>query len=155
MKKRILWIILALLLLCGCGSNDSNDSKAVYSLSHAEEILNSGAFEGSEMAPLDSDILAILYGIDESTITESVGYMAVNTSASADELVILICTDEEAAIAAEQACRDRVAAQITVCESYCPAAVPRLENAFISRRGYTVLMAVGDPDIIASIKGIQ
>lgn len=152
MMKKILIVALALLLLCSCGSSES---KASYTLAHADEVLNSGAFEGSEMAPVDSYIIAMLYGIEESTITECCAYMAVNTSVSADELVVLILTDEEAAVAAEDACKTRVAAQIAVCESYAPAAVPRLEQALISRRGNTVLMAVGDPDIIASLKGIQ
>ena len=152
MMNKIFAFVLALMLLCSCGSNDS---KASYTLAHADEVLNSGAFEGSEMAPIDSYVISLLYGIEENTITECIGYMAVNASVSADELVVLILTDEEAAIAAEEACKARVEAQIAVCESYAPAAVPRLENAFISRRGNTVLMAVGDPDIIASLKGIQ
>lgn len=152
MMKKIILVVLAFLLLCSCGSNDS---KASYTLAHADEVLNSGAFEGSDMAPLDTPVVSILYGIDAATITECAAYMATNTSVSADELVVLILTDEEAAIAAEEACKARVEAQIAVCESYAPAAVPRLEKAFISRRGNTVLMAVGDPDIIASLKGIQ
>jgi len=152
MRKRILAAALAFLLLCACGSGGS---KAAYTLEHSNELINSGAFEGSEMAILDAPVIPILYKLDPETITASRAYMATNTSVSADELVILILTDEEAAIAAEKACRDRVAAQLAVCESYCPAAVPRLEKAFISRRGNTVLMAVGDPDIIASLKGIQ
>lgn len=152
MKKRIFALVLALLLLCGCGGKQS---KASYTLADADEVLHSGAYEVDNMAPLDSFILAMLYGIEEHTIAECVGYMAVNTSVSADELVVLILTDEEAAIAAEEACKARVSAQIAVCESYAPAAVPRLEQALISRRGNTVLLAVGDPEILSSLKGIQ
>lgn len=152
MIKRILAAALALLLLCSCGSNKS---KASYTLADADEVLNSGAFEVDNMAPLDSFLISLLYGIEENTITECAGYMAVNTSVSADELVVLILTDEEAAIAAEEACKARVAAQIAVCESYAPAAVPRLEQAIVSRRGNTVLLAVGDPDILSTLKGIQ
>lgn len=152
MMKRILAAAAALLLLCGC---TGSESKAVYSTAQADEVLSSGAFEGSQMAPVDSYVAAMLYGIDESTITECAVYMATNTSVSADELAILIFADEESAIAAEAACKARVAAQIAVCESYAPAAVPRLEQAIVNRRGYTVLLAVGDPDILSSLKGIQ
>jgi len=148
MRKRILAAALAFLLLCACGSGGS---KAAYTLEHSNELNNSGAFEGSEMAPLDMDIVAMLYGIDETTIAEGVYYMAVNTSASADELLVLILTDENAAIAAEEACATRVKSQIAVCEDYCPAAVPRLEGARISRIGNSVLFAVGDPDLINSV----
>lgn len=148
MKKRIFTLILALLCLCGCGKNDA---PPLHSTDHADVLLSSGAFEGSDMAPLEAPVIAILYGIDPATIAQSRGYMATNTSVSADELVILVLTDEEAAIAAEEACKARVAAQIKVCESYAPAAVPRLEQALISRRGNTVLFAVGDREILDSI----
>ncbi len=151
MMKKILIVALALLLLCSCGQNNA---KPPYDIAHANLLMESAAFEGSEMAPVDSFIISVLYGIEESTITECHAYMAVNTSVSADELVVLILSDAEAAIAAEEACKARVAAQIAVCESYAPAAVPRLEQALISRRGNTVLMAVGDPDAISSaLKG--
>lgn len=148
MKKRIFALILALLLLCSCGQNNA---KPPYDVAHANLLMESTAFDGSEMAPVDSFIISMLYGIEESTIAECYAYMAVNTSVSADELVVLVLTDAEAAIAAEEACRAHVAAQIAVCESYAPAAVPRLEQALISRRSNTVLLAVGDPDAIASV----
>ena len=69
----------------------------------------------------------------------------------ADELAIFVLTDADAAIAVEEACKARVEAQIKVCEGYCPAAVPRLQNAVISRRGETVLFAVGDREIIDAV----
>ena len=148
MMKKIIMAVLALMLLCSCGQNNA---KPHYSSTYAYMLMESSAFEGSEMAPLDTPVVAILYGIDAATITECHDYMAVNTSVSADELVVLVLTDGEAAIAAEAACKARVEAQIAVCESYAPAAVPRLEQALVSRRGNTVLMAVGDPDVIASV----
>ena len=149
MMKKILMVALALMLLCSCGSSGQNNAKPPYDLSVADALMESGAFEGSVMAPIDSMIVSILYGIDESTISECAGYMATNTSVSADELVVLILTNAEAAAAAEEACKARIAAQITVCESYAPAAVPRLEKALVSRRDNTVLLAIGDPNIIA------
>ena len=42
-----------------------------------------------------------------------------------------------------------------VLKGFAPDSVPRLENAFINRRGNTVLLAIGDPDVIASIKSIR
>lgn len=151
MMKKILMAVLALMLLCSCGAKE----KAPYTLADADTVLNSGAFEGNEMAPIDGFIVSILYGIEESTISECAGYMAVNTSVSADELVVLVLTDEDAAIAAEEACKARVTAQIAVCESYAPAAVPRLEQALVSRRGNTVLLAIGDPDILSTLKDLH
>lgn len=148
MKRNILLIALALLLLCSCGKNDA---PPLHSTAQADTLLSSGAFEGSEMAPINSYVVSLLYGIDESTIKECVGYMAVNTSVSADELAIFVLTDPDAAIAVEEACKARIASQIAVCESYAPAAVPRLEQALVSRRGNTVLLVVGDREIIDAV----
>ena len=72
--------------------------------------------------------------------------------------VVTVAADgpsEDAAIAAEEACKARVTAQIAVCESYAPAAVPRLEQALVSRRGNTVLLVVGDPDILSTLKDLH
>lgn len=147
MTKKILSAALALLLLCSCGSGGG---KTPYTTAQAEELLNCGAFEAAQMAPVDAYVIAALYGLDESTITECAAYLATNTSVSADELVILILTDEDAAVTAEEACKARVDAQIAVCKSYAPAAVTRLEQAVISRRGSTVLLAVGDGEVLSS-----
>lgn len=152
MMKKIFALVLALMLLCGCGQSGSSPS--AYDLTFADKLLESGAFEGSEMAPVDLEVAALLLGIDPDTIVEGVYYMAVNTSVSADELLVLILKDEESAIAAEEACKARVEAQIKVCESYCPAAVPRLEGARISQLGNSVVFAVGDPELVNSV-GIQ
>lgn len=151
MKKRIFALILALLCLCGCGHNQS---PSAYDLSLADVLMDTGAFEGSEMAPVDLEIAAMLYGIDPSTIEDGVFYMAANTSVSADELLLLILKNEAAAEKAYEACKAHVEAQIKVCESYCPAAVPRLEGARLGRLGNTVLLAVGDPELVHSV-GVQ
>ena len=149
MMKKILAVTFAFLLLCGCGSR--NNAKPPYDVAHVNLLMESAAFEGSEMAPLDMDVVAMLYGIDPATITDGVYYMAVNTSASADELLVLILTDEQAAMDAKGACERRLQDQIAVCTDYCPAAVPRLESAVLDRIGNTLLFAVGDEAAFSKI----
>ena len=145
MKKiRLIWPVLALLLLCACGGT-GGDSKATYSPQDAQDLIDAGAFTG-EMEEVDGDVAAALYGLDASTVTECKCFMAVNTAVSADEVAVLVLTDEKAADAAVAACKARVDSQIESCTDYAPAAIPGLENAVILRRGYTVLFAVGDPD---------
>ena len=149
MKQRFFRIgVLAVALsfslaLYACGV----PQEAIYTTADAETLLASGAFDES-MAPVDGDIVAVLYGIDASTVEECVSYLATNTSVSADELTILVLTDGQAAQAALEACQARVESQIAVCESYAPAAVPRLESAVIRQAGNTVLLAVGDPEVL-------
>jgi len=151
MKKKILAAALAFLMLCGCGGGKN----AAYTLEHADELLNSGAFEGSEMEAVDERVASVLYGIASEDIVECAIYIASNSWTSADELAVFILADEQAAIDAEAALRVRVKAQLEVMGMYAPDSVPRLENAFINRRGNTVLLAIGDPDVIASIKSIR
>lgn len=129
--------------LCACGGNQ--DTVKTYSVDNAQTLLDSGAFDES-MAQVNTDAILTIYGIDAATVEDGVCYMATNTSVSADELTILVLTDEAAAQAAMEACQARVESQIAVCESYAPAAVVRLEGAVIRQAGNTVLLAVGDPD---------
>lgn len=141
-KQIALCALLLAFLLCACGQKAPDP----YTAADAEALLSREGLFNSELAPVDGDIAILVYGLDSVSVTEAVCYMAANTSVSADELTVLILGDEEAAMAAEEACRDRIAAQIAVCESYCPAAVPRLAGAVVSRIGNSVLLAVGDPD---------
>ena len=137
-------VCLLVLLLAGCTGDGS--AARPYTPDDAQILLDAGLFNG-DMSPLeDSDVVALLYGIDGTAIRECVCYMAANTAVSADELTVLVLTDEDAAIAAEAACRARVEHLIDVSKDYTPAAVPRLEAAVIRRVGNTILLAVGDPD---------
>lgn len=152
MKRAAAYALLLALLLCACGQKAPDP----YTAADAEALLAADGLFSGGLAPVDGDIAVLLYGLDSSAVTQAVCYMAANTSVSADELTILILTDEEAAMAAEAACRSRVESQIAVCESYCPAAVPRLEGAVVSRVGNTVLLAVGDPDLLpAAVDGLR
>lgn len=144
MKKiRLIWPMLALVLLCACG--EKGGSLATYAAADAQNLIDAGAFSG-ELAEVDGGIAVMLYGIDSAAVTECVSYMAVNTAVSADEVTVLVLTGEAEAAAAAAACKARVESQIEVCTDYAPAAIPSLENAVILQRGYTVLFAVGDPD---------
>ena len=152
MKQRFFRIgVLAVALsfslaLYACGG----PQEAIYTTADAETLLASGAFDES-MAPVDGDIVAVLYGIDASTVEECVSYLATNTSVSADELTILVLTDEEAAKTAETACEKRLDNQLKTAKNYTPAAVPRLEGGVIRRQGNTVLLAVGDPSKLPGV----
>lgn len=144
MKKRLILPILAiLLLLCACGGTGTG--KDTYAVSDAKALLDAGVFSG-EMEQVDSATAVMVYGIDSATVKDCACYMASNTSVNADEVTVLVLTDEAAAKDAAAACQDRVDSQIDSCTDYCPDQVPRLEDAVIDQKGNTVLLAVGDPD---------
>ena len=144
MRKKTVLLILLSMLLCGCGADVQP-----FAAADAAELVSAGAFPGSDMAELDGEILLMLYGIEEETVIECAGFVAANTSISADEAAVFVLKDEAAAVTAEAACRKRVEAQLAMCRDYCPDAVPRLTDAAICRRGNTVLLAVGDAKWIA------
>lgn len=151
MKKKLVLLFAALLAvsLMGCSSN-SPKSSAGYTVDDAQVLLDAGVFNG-EMGKIELDTVAMLYDIDRDTIKDGVSYLASDTSVSADELTILILTDEEAAKTAETACEKRLDSQLNTAKNYTPAAVPRLEGAVIRRQGNTVLLAVGDPSKLPSV----
>ena len=140
------WLLLAVILLLGGCAEES-----AYTLEDARALLDAGAFD-SELAPLQlpNSVIAAIYGIDEDTLTEFASYHAANSAVSADEATVFILTGEDAAQAAEAACRTYLGSQIDTCRSYCPAAVPSLEADVVRRAGSTVLLAVGNPDRLAA-----
>lgn len=142
MKQRLIWPVLALaVLLSACGA----DGKA-YTTADAQALIDAGAFDG-EMEQVDRRYtVALLYGLEENAVIDCASYIAINSSASADEVTVLVLRDEAAAKTAEEACKKRVESQIESYQTYGPDQVPRLEEAVISRRENTVLLAVGNPD---------
>lgn len=137
--------MLCLLLAALLGGCSAEKAPVPYTVDQAQALLDAGAFDGA-MEPVDAFIVSMLYGIDEESIRECACWLALDTSVSADELAVLVLADEEAAAAAEAACRERVDSQIESCALYCPDQVPRLEDAVILRRENTVLLAVGNPE---------
>lgn len=144
MKKLLIIIFIIALLLSGCAAKSRP-----YTVADADRLLKSGAFAG-DMARVESSVVPLLYGIDADELVDYVSYQTASTALSADELTILIFSDEDAAIKACESCRARVESQIKNCELYCPSAIPNLEAAVIDRVENTVLLAVGDPELISS-----
>ena len=151
MRKKLAVLFAALLAvsLVGC-SNSAPKTSSGYTVDDAQVLLDAGVFDG-EMGQIDLDTVAMLYDIDRDTIQDGVSYLASNTSVSADELTILVLTNEEAAKAAETACEKRLDNQLKTAKNYTPAAVPRLEGGVIRRQGNTVLLAVGDPSKLPGV----
>lgn len=132
------------------------DAAEGFSTQDVQTLLDAGVFSG-EMAPLEAEVIPLLYGLDDSAVTDCAAYLAANTAQSADEVAVLVLADDQAAQEAQEACLQRVADQLKTCRDYAPAAVPSLEAAVVERRGNTVLLAVGDPETlpqaVAALRG--
>lgn len=142
MKLRTV-LIIALALTASLSSCAAAERE--YTLDDANTLLGSGAFEDG-LAEVSGPMIPMLYGVDEEEIVEYISYQTTNAAVSCDEITVLVLRGEEAAKAAEKACRERIESEIANAQSYSPAALPSLEAAYIDRVGSTVLLAVGDPD---------
>ena len=67
-----------------------------------------------------------------------------------DEVAVFVLTDEAAAKAASSACQAHVDSRTESSSQYCPDQVPKLEAAVIRRLGSTVLLAVGDTEVLST-----
>ena len=84
MRHRLIWPALALaVLLAACSA-----SGRAYTTADAQALIDAGAFDG-EMEQVDEYTVALLYGIEEESITDCASYMAINSSVSADEVTVL------------------------------------------------------------------
>lgn len=142
MKKGMTMTILGAvlcLLLAGCGGGEHTDAVRAFEKTDLETVLASGVFS-EELESIDAELICLLYGLDNTVVTDCAGYLS--TGATAEELVLFTAADEAAAETVRAACESRVEDQILAYEDYGPAEVPKLENAVVQVRGTTVLMVV-------------
>ena len=148
-KKWLLCVTLVCVLLLGVLLLLGRGAKPGFSVDDVDMLLDSGAF--GDMEELEEDALIALYGVDPETVLKCVGYLASNTAESADELVLFILQNEDAAAVVETSANGRADARLEECRTSCPNAVPRLEEALVERRDNTVLVAVGDAAFVAEL----
>ncbi len=149
LKKTLICALALALVLCACGDSGQTAADAPYTLDDAQTLLDTGLFSEDMGKIADPYVISMLYHVDENAIQECVSYQATNTSESADEITVVVFSDEAAAASAEEGFQQRVADQIESLKDYAPAAIPHLEAAVIRRVDNTILLAVGDPDRIA------
>ena len=133
---RLMPAALLCLALTACGGGGAVGQTPYDPETAAQALLDSGAFSDA-LDTVDQDTAAALYGIDADTITGSAVYTSL--SAGAEEIAVLVLTDEDAALDGLEA---RVADQKAVLESYQPDEVSKLDSAIVEQRGNSVLLAV-------------
>ncbi len=146
MKKYVALCLALCLALTGC----AGEAEPFDPASTAQAINASGAFS-EELEEMDLGVYARWCGLDEATLTD--GEVWASSGESAQELAVLVFTDEAAAQEGEQALRGHLDAQYDVNKDYRPKDRPRLEKAVLERRENTVLLLVAD-DYAAAQKAI-
>lgn len=140
-RAAALALALALCLaLAACGG--SGDSAEVDIDALAEEMVNAAEF-GEPMNKLDSSVATGLYGCAEGTTVAAYA----GTGATAEEVAVFDCGSAEAAEAQAEFLTQRNEVRTGQYESYAPAEVPKLQNAYIHQSGqYVAFCVASNPD---------
>lgn len=153
--KRLFSITLALTLVLGlaaCGGGKEDET--VWDTGDVQALLDSGAFS-EELEELDKDTAFVLYKLADYGIDRLSGAIVRRSAgATCEELAYLVFSDADKAETAEEALKDYVQSQIDENTDYRPEEIPKLENAYISRRGETLLLVVAN-DIEAARKAVE
>ena len=160
MKKLLRLIpVLALVLgLAACGGG-KNGAPPLYFSGQVARISEAGAFSAElyDLEELDADTAFMLYrlgdhGLEREDLKECTALRSAG--ATCEEAAVLVFTSADGAETAEDALGDYIAKQIDENRDYRPAEIPKLENAWISRRGETVLLVVAN-DLDAAKKAVE
>ena len=147
--KKLVHIALTLAIVLGlaaCGGGERNGAPPLYGTFMVEAMAEAGAFS-EELEELDADTAFILYRLADSGLSqEDVKECAVLRSAGAtcEEGAVLVFTSGDKAETAEAALKDYVQSQIDANTDYRPEEIPKLENAYIDRRGESLLLVVAN-----------
>lgn len=97
------------------------------------------AFEDT-LTEIDSAMLSVIYGIDESIMEEKVLYKG--SGATAEEFILLKITTEEDAKKVYTNLEQYVEDQKEAFASYVPAEVNRLESGYLVQKGQYVFLCI-------------
>lgn len=146
MKKYIIGLSAALLLLSGCSDNKKVEIDPVTAVEQMrEEITFTDQF-----APLDSENANRVYGVDADLVEDSTAM--VGSGATAESIAMFKAVDEKSAQEIEKQLGVFIDGYIEGYSDYKPEEVPKLESAIIERKDvYVVLCISADNDAAKSI----
>lgn len=146
MKKYIIGLSAALLLLSGCSDNKKVEIDPVAAVEQMSEEI---AFT-DQFAPLDSENANRVYGVDADLVEDSTAM--VGSGATAESIAMFKAVDEKSAQEIEKQLGVFIDGYIEGYSDYKPEEVPKLESAIIERKDvYVVLCISADNDAAKSI----
>ena len=117
---------------------------AQFDLSLVNQLAAADVFS-EPLEPLDADILWALYALEDFGLNREQLVRAngqASTGATCEAVCVLHFSDPSAAKTALNALQAHIDAQIQSNREYRPAEVPKLEKAWLSQRGSSVLLLV-------------
>ncbi|MBQ9278798.1 MAG: DUF4358 domain-containing protein [Lachnospiraceae bacterium] len=151
MKKRLFALLLSLVIvlsLAACGSKDSKESKDTATdvdVKVLADALKNGCDFKDNLAEIDSTVglTRVLSIADTSIIEESAFY--TNSSASAEEIIVIKATSTENVKIVKAAFDVRISTQKAACADYLPDEIPKLDDAVEYTNGkYAILVISKD-----------
>lgn len=128
--------------LTACQGGSSKTSIDVSSLA---DDLNAKTIKSDTLTETSSDMLSTIYFFENGQVSESKAFMS--SGATADEICVVKCVDENAAKAVTELFQTRVNNQSKLYESYNADEVGKLGDAIIKSSGsYAVLVVCDDYD---------
>ena len=134
--------VFAAFSLTACQGGSSKTSIDVSSLA---DDLNAKTIKSDTLTETSSDMLSTIYFFENGQVSESKAFMS--SGATADEICVVKCVDENAAKAVTELFQTRVNNQSKLYESYNADEVGKLGDAIIKSSGsYAVLVVCDDYD---------
>ena len=128
--------------LTACQGGSSKTSIDVSSLA---DDLNAKTIKSDTLTETSSDMLSTIYFFENGQVSENKAFMS--SGATADEICVVKCVDENAAKAVTELFQTRVNNQSKLYESYNADEVGKLGDAIIKSSGsYAVLVVCDDYD---------
>lgn len=142
MKKIVCALMAAVLLLVGTACEKEPEKEPSFpAVVTTQALLDSGAYS-EPLEELDLDIAVMMFWLN-GDVTEYEGSKVYYSTGATSEIAAVISVADESKVSeVEQALKAWVESQIEAEKDYRPSEVPKLENAIIEARGFTVLLVV-------------
>ena len=142
MRKMICALLAVVLLLAGTACEKKPEKEPSFPAEiTTRALLESGAFS-EPLEELDLDIAVMMFWLKGDVAEYEGSKIYYSTGATAEIAAVISVRDEGKVPEVEQALKAWVNSQIEAEKDYRPAEVPKLENAIIESRGFTVLLVV-------------
>ena len=144
MKKMVCVLMAVVLLAVGaaCGKEPEKEPSFPAEIT-TQALLDSGAFS-EPLEELDLDIAVMMFWLSGDVTQYEGSKVYYSTGATSEIAAVISVADESKVPEVEQALKAWVESQIEAEQDYRPAEVPKLENAIIETRGFTVLLVVAN-----------
>lgn len=137
--KKIIAILLAVITmfaLFGC----TKEEPKFYEAHAVADALNANLEFGEELEKSSADIAYTVYGIEPSLCSDAALY--IGSGATADEIAVFNCVDDEACNKVYQAAESRLNYILEGYKSYGPSEVPKIEATSVIKEGNTVILCI-------------